>query len=62
MSFEAEKAKDLHYHQADAEVMSDPRNWPKRNEIQALKSPDISTHNNVDKNQDTEDTNQEDID
>lgn len=34
MSFEAKAAKDGKYHQADVEVISDPRNWPRCNKQQ----------------------------
>lgn len=34
MSFEAKAAKDGNYHQADVEVVSDPRNWPRYNKQQ----------------------------
>lgn len=36
MSFEAKAAKDGKYHQADAEAISDPRNWPREHEQQNL--------------------------
>lgn len=35
MSFEAKAAKDGNYHQADVEVVSDPRNWPRYNKQQS---------------------------
>lgn len=35
MSFEAKAAKDGKYHQADVEVISDSRNWPRYNKQQS---------------------------
>lgn len=55
MSFEAEKAKDLKYYQADDEFMSDPRNWPNQSNAQTLKSANVSTDNNVENNECTTD-------
>lgn len=37
MSFEAKAAKDGKYHQADVEVISDSRNWPRYNKQQSPK-------------------------
>lgn len=34
MSFEAKAAKDGKYHQADVEVISDSRNWPRKQQQQ----------------------------
>ncbi|MBQ3145804.1 MAG: hypothetical protein IJB90_04495 [Clostridia bacterium] len=43
MSFDADVAKDAKYHQADVEMVSDPRNWPRPKKQQKTQEVDETT-------------------